>query len=124
MKKIDVCLVNSITNIGLCRMQKYIQYLGYSKDSYFKDTEVQLYRSFLLLLRKNDLKKVVNSSYFSCKTIYFNFLKKNELSYRMLRHKQFLPVRGQRTKTNARTQKNKNKNKKVDKGRTFMKKKK
>jgi ribosomal protein S13 len=124
MKKIDICLYNSVDNIGIYRINKYVQYLGYSVNAHFASTEVQLYRTFLDLLRKKDLKKVINASFMFCKNSYFNFLKENELSFRMIRHKQFLPVRGQRTKTNAKTQKNKNRNKKVDKGRTFVKKKK
>jgi ribosomal protein S13 len=124
MKKVEICLYNSVTNIGIYGVQKYIQYLGYSKNMHFASTEVQLYRVFLDLLRKTDLKKIINASYKFCKQGYLNFLKTEELSFRMLRHKQFLPVRGQRTKTNAKTQKRKNKNKRVDKGRTFVKKKK
>lgn len=54
----------------------------------------------------NDHKEVLVSNRFKLKLESINFLKKIK-NYRGLRHKYFLPVRGQRTHTNAKTCKKK-----------------
>jgi len=56
------------------------------------------------------IQKVVSSDYVTegdlRKVVYLNIRRLQEIgSYRGLRHKRSLPVRGQRTKTNARTRK-------------------
>jgi small subunit ribosomal protein S13 len=74
--------------------------------------------SFNLFKEKKDLLKILLKDKKQGRALYdfnvenINFLKNNK-SYRGLRHRRYLPVRGQRTHTNAQTIKKKFKKKKL-----------
>ena len=95
-----------IFGIGLARSQDILTKLGINYDTRVKD----LTDSEIAAIQKEltDNHKVEGELR---KEITLNIKRLQEIgSYRGLRHKRGLPVRGQRTKTNARTRKGPKKN--------------
>ena len=99
-KRVEVGLTY-IYGIGLPRSQKLLTYTGINPDTRIKDltdTEVNQIREYISQHYKveGDLRREVQ----------LNIKRLMEIgSYRGLRHRRNLPVRGQRTRTNARTRK-------------------
>ena len=99
-KRVEVGLTY-IYGIGLSRSQKILEKTGISPDVRVKD------------LTDDDLakiRKVIDEDYSVegalRREVALNIKRLTEIGcYRGLRHKKGLPVRGQRTKTNARTRK-------------------
>ena len=95
-----------IFGIGLVRSQDILRKLGISFDTRVKDlTDAEIAA----------IQKEITDNYTVegelRKEITLNIKRLQEIaSYRGLRHKRGLPVRGQRTKTNARTRKGPKKN--------------
>ena len=90
-----------IYGIGLTSSQKILAKAGINPDTRIKDlTDDQV----------NDIRKVIDESYKVegdlRREVALNIKRLTEIGcYRGLRHRKGLPVRGQRTKTNARTRK-------------------
>lgn len=99
-KRIEIALT-AIYGIGLSRSQEILKEAGISLDARAEtlvDDEVAKIRSII------DSKYVVEGNL--RREVSMNIKRLIDLgSYRGLRHKKSLPVRGQRSKTNARTQK-------------------
>ena len=99
-KRVEVGLTY-IYGIGLPRAQKILQATGVSPDTRIKDltdAQVTLLRDYISRSYKveGDLRREVQ----------LNIKRLIEIgSYRGLRHRRNLPVRGQRTRTNSRTRK-------------------
>jgi len=99
-KRVEVGLTY-IYGIGLPRSQKILQATGVSPDTRIKDltdAQVTLLRDYISQSYKveGDLRREVQ----------LNIKRLIEIgSYRGLRHRRNLPVRGQRTRTNSRTRK-------------------
>jgi len=99
-KRVEVGLTY-IYGIGLPRAQKILQATGVSPDTRIKDltdAQVTLLRDYISQSYKveGDLRREVQ----------LNIKRLIEIgSYRGLRHRRNLPVRGQRTRTNSRTRK-------------------
>lgn len=99
-KRVEVGLTY-IYGIGLPRAQQVLKATGVNPDTRIKDltdAEVTLLRDFIGQSYKveGDLRREVQ----------LNIKRLIEIgSYRGLRHRRNLPVRGQRTRTNARTRK-------------------
>lgn len=99
-KRVEVGLTY-IYGIGLPRAQKVLEVTNVSPDTRVKDltdTEVNQLRDYISQNYKveGDLRREVQ----------LNIKRLIEIgSYRGLRHRRNLPVRGQRTRTNARTRK-------------------
>jgi len=99
-KRVEVGLTY-IYGIGLPRSQQILHATGVSPDTRIKDltdAEVTLLRDYISQSYKveGDLRREVQ----------LNIKRLIEIgSYRGLRHRRNLPVRGQRTRTNARTRK-------------------
>jgi small subunit ribosomal protein S13 len=99
-KRVEVGLTY-IYGIGLPRAQQILQATGVSADTRIKDltdAEVTLLRDYIGQSYKveGDLRREVQ----------LNIKRLIEIgSYRGLRHRRNLPVRGQRTRTNSRTRK-------------------
>ena len=99
-KRVDIGLTY-IYGIGLSTAQQILKTTGVNPDTRVKDLteeEAQLLRSEIVNNHKveGDLRREVS----------MNIKRLMDIGcYRGLRHKQGLPVRGQRTKTNARTRK-------------------
>jgi len=99
-KRVEVGLTY-IFGIGLPRAQKVLKATGVNPDTRIKDltdAEVTLLRDFIGQSFKveGDLRREVQ----------LNIKRLIEIgSYRGLRHRRNLPVRGQRTRTNSRTRK-------------------
>ncbi len=103
-KKIEIALTY-IYGVGLTRSQHTLAATGVSPQTRVKDlteSEVQAIREFIgsNYRVEGDLRREVQ----------LNIKRLQEIgTYRGLRHRRALPVRGQRTKTNARTRKGKKK---------------
>ena len=99
-KRVEIGLTY-IFGIGLPRSQEILSSTGVSPDARIKDltdTQVNLLRDYISQHFKveGDLRREVQ----------LNIKRLIEIgSYRGLRHRRNLPVRGQRTRTNARTRK-------------------
>ena len=99
-KRVEVGLTY-IYGIGLTTSQKMIAEIGINPDTRIKDlseTEISKLRDYIEhhLKVEGDLRREVS----------LNVKRLMEIgSYRGLRHRKGLPVRGQRSKTNARTRK-------------------
>jgi small subunit ribosomal protein S13 len=99
-KRVEVGLTY-IFGIGLPRAQRVLQATGVNPDTRIKDltdAEVTLLRDYISQSYKveGDLRREVQ----------LNIKRLIEIgSYRGLRHRRNLPVRGQRTRTNSRTRK-------------------
>lgn len=99
-KRVEIGLTY-IYGIGLSTAQQILKTTGVNPDTRVKDLteeEAQLLRSEIVNNHKveGDLRREVS----------MNIKRLMDIGcYRGLRHKQGLPVRGQRTKTNARTRK-------------------
>jgi small subunit ribosomal protein S13 len=104
-KRIEIALTY-IEGIGLTTSRKILNITKIDPDKRAKDltdTEVAEINSAISSLEipiEGELRRMVNSDIRRLKEIK---------SYRGLRHQQGLPVRGQRTRTNARTRKGKRK---------------
>ncbi len=101
-KRVEVSLTY-IYGIGLSTSQKILEQLKINPDTRVKDlneTELGAIREYIdkNLTVEADLSRVVTGNIKRLKEIG---------AYRGLRHKASLPVRGQRTKTNARTKRGK-----------------
>ncbi len=101
-KRVEIALTY-IFGIGLTTSQKILAATGVNKDTRVKDlteAEVGKLRDFIdkTIRVEGDLQREVSLNIKRLKEIN---------SYRGLRHKANLPVRGQRTKTNARTKRGK-----------------
>ncbi len=101
-KRVEVSLTY-IYGIGLTTSQKMLQDLNINPDTRVKDLNEKELGSIREYIDKNltveaDLSRVVTGNIKRLKEIG---------AYRGLRHKASLPVRGQRTKTNARTKRGK-----------------
>ena len=99
-KRVEVGLTY-VYGIGLPRAQQILKHTGVNPDTRIKDltdADVTLLREFISQNYKleGDLRREVQ----------LNIKRLIEIgSYRGLRHRRNLPVRGQRTRTNARTRK-------------------
>jgi small subunit ribosomal protein S13 len=99
-KRVEIGLTY-IYGIGLTSSQKILAKAGINPDTRIKDlTDDQV----------NDIRKVIDESYKVegdlRREVALNIKRLTEIGcYRGLRHRKGLPVRGQRTKTNARTRK-------------------
>ena len=104
-KRIEIALTY-IEGIGLTTSRKILNITKINPDKRAKDltdTEIAEINSAISSLEipiEGELRRMVNSDIRRLKEIK---------SYRGLRHQQGLPVRGQRTRTNARTRKGKRK---------------
>jgi len=104
-KRIEIALTY-IEGIGLTTSRKILNITKINPDKRAKDltdTEIAEINSAISSLEipiEGELRRIVNSDIRRLKEIK---------SYRGLRHQQGLPVRGQRTRTNARTRKGKRK---------------
>lgn len=101
-KRVEIALT-SIYGVGLTTSQKVLQKTGIDPSTRVKDLtadEVAKLREEIdkQLTVEGDLQRLVSMSVGRLKEIN---------SYRGLRHKNNLPARGQRTKTNARTKRGK-----------------
>lgn len=101
-KRSEVALT-AIHGIGFPTSQKILQRAGVDPDKRVKDlTEVEVNKLRTLIDQEyqveGDLARLVSANIKRLKEIN---------AYRGLRHKASLPVRGQRTKTNARTKRGK-----------------
>ena len=111
-KRVEIGL-SYIYGIGLTSSQKILEKAGVNPDTRIKDlTDEEV----------NSIRKIIDSEYKVegdlRRDVALNIKRLKEIGcYRGLRHRKGLPVRGQRTKTNARTRKGpkkaviKNKNK-------------
>lgn len=101
-KRVEIALTY-IYGVGLSRSQEILQKSGVNPDTRVRDlTEDEVGRLREVIDKdyhvEGDLRREVNS----------NIKRLIEIgSYRGLRHRRGLPLRGQRTKTNARTRKGK-----------------
>lgn len=98
-KRVEIGLTY-IYGIGLPTSQKILKETGVNSDTRVKDLteeEVNLLRNYIKNLKiEGDLRR----------EIALNIKRLIEIgSYRGIRHRRGLPVRGQKTKTNARTRK-------------------
>ena len=99
-KRVEIGLTY-IYGIGLTRSQKILSKTGISPDVRIKDlTDEEV----------NSIRKVIDEDYKVegdlRREVALNIKRLTEIGcYRGLRHRKGLPVRGQRTKTNARTRK-------------------
>ncbi|BAH05259.1 MULTISPECIES: 30S ribosomal protein S13 [Clostridium] len=98
-KRVEIGLTY-IYGIGLPTSQKILKETGVNSDTRVKDLteeEVNLLRNYIKNLKiEGDLRREVA----------LNIKRLIEIgSYRGIRHRKGLPVRGQKTKTNARTRK-------------------
>jgi small subunit ribosomal protein S13 len=99
-KRVEIALTY-IYGIGRSRSQEILETAGVDRDTRVKDlTEGEIQR----------MRDVINSTYRVegdlRRQVQLNIKRLIEIgSYRGLRHRRNLPVRGQRTKTNARTRK-------------------
>lgn len=97
-KRVEVALTY-IFGIGPTRSRQILAATGVNPDTRVQDlteAEVQMMREFITgsFVVEGDLRRTVLS----------NIKRLQEIgSYRGLRHRRMLPVRGQRTRTNART---------------------
>ena len=97
-----------IFGIGLVSAQNILTKLGINYDTRVKDLTDSQVAAIQKEITDNDNYKVEGELR---KEITLNIKRLQEIgSYRGLRHKRGLPVRGQRTKTNARTRKGPKKN--------------
>lgn len=101
-KRVEIGLTY-IYGIGVASSRKILEKAGINPDTRIKDlTDDQV----------NDIRKVIDESYTVegdlRREVALNIKRLTEIGcYRGLRHRKGLPVRGQRTKTNARTQRGK-----------------
>ena len=99
-KRVEIGLTY-IYGIGVASSRKILEKAGVNLDTRVKDlTDEQV----------NDIRKVIDESYLVegdlRREVALNIKRLTEIGcYRGLRHRRSLPVRGQRTKTNARTRK-------------------
>ena len=99
-KRVEIGLTY-IYGIGVASSRKILEKAGVNLDTRVKDlTDEQV----------NDIRKVIDESYLVegdlRREVALNIKRLTEIGcYRGLRHRKSLPVRGQRTKTNARTRK-------------------
>ncbi len=99
-KRVEIGLTY-IYGIGVSSSRKILEKAGVNPDTRIKDlTEEEV----------NSIRKVIDSSYKVegdlRREVALNIKRLTEIGcYRGLRHRRGLPVRGQRTKTNARTRK-------------------
>ena len=99
-KRVEVGLTY-IYGIGLSSSKKILEKAGVDPDTRVKDLSSE---------QENSIRKVVDESYTVegdlRREVALNIKRLTEIGcYRGLRHRRGLPVRGQRTKTNARTRK-------------------
>ncbi len=99
-KRVEVGLTY-IYGIGLSSSKKILEKAGVNPDTRVKDLTDE---------QENSIRKVVDESYTVegdlRRDVALNIKRLTEIGcYRGLRHRRGLPVRGQRTKTNARTRK-------------------
>ena len=101
-KRVEIGLTY-IYGIGVASSRKILEKAGINPDTRIKDlTDDQV----------NDIRKVIDESYTVegdlRREVQLNIKRLMEIGcYRGMRHRKGLPVRGQRTKTNARTRKGK-----------------
>ena len=95
-KRVEIGLTY-IYGIGVSSSRKILEKAGINPDTRVKDlTDEQV----------NDIRKVIDESGDLRREVALNIKRLTEIGcYRGLRHRRGLPVRGQRTKTNARTRK-------------------
>lgn len=99
-KRVEIGLTY-IYGIGLTSAQKILTQAGVNPDTRVKDlTDAEV----------NNIRKIIDESYKVegdlRREVALNIKRLKEIGcYRGLRHRRGLPVRGQRTKTNARTRK-------------------
>ena len=99
-KRVEIGLTY-IYGIGLTSSQKILEKAGINPDTRIKDlTDEEV----------NSIRKIIDSEYKVegdlRRDVALNIKRLREIGcYRGLRHRKGLPVRGQRTKTNARTRK-------------------
>jgi len=99
-KRVEVGLTY-LFGIGLKRSQDILKHTKISPDTRIKDLSHEQVAAIQKCI--NDNYKIEGDLH---KEITLNIKRLQEIgSYRGLRHKRSLPVRGQRTKTNARTRK-------------------
>ena len=99
-KRIEIALTY-IKGVGRLTSNKILERVGISKDTRAKDISAEQ-----LAQIRGDIEKncVIEGTLF--RTVQLNIKRLKETKcYRGLRHERGLPVRGQRTKTNARTRK-------------------
>ncbi len=99
-KRIEIALTY-VYGIGLARSNKILKDAGISPDKRAKDLDDKEITSITHIIQESfqvegDLRRMQISNIKRLMSI---------ASYRGLRHKRSLPVRGQRTKTNSRTRK-------------------
>ena len=99
-KRVEVGLTY-IYGIGLSSSQKILAKAGVNPDTRVKDLTDE---------EENAIRKIIDESYKVegdlRREVALNIKRLTEIGcYRGLRHRRSLPVRGQRTKTNARTRK-------------------
>ena len=99
-KRVEVGLTY-IYGIGLSSSQKILKQAGINPDTRVKDLTDE---------QENAIRKIIDESYNVegdlRREVALNIKRLTEIGcYRGLRHRRGLPVRGQRTKTNARTRK-------------------
>ena len=99
-KRVEVGLTY-IYGIGLSSSQKILKQTGINPDTRVKDLTDE---------QENAIRKIIDESYNVegdlRREVALNIKRLTEIGcYRGLRHRRSLPVRGQRTKTNARTRK-------------------
>jgi small subunit ribosomal protein S13 len=103
-KRVEIALTY-IFGIGLSTSKKVLEATGVNADTRVKDLSEEEVNSLREYINKNvkvegDLRR----------TIALNIKRLVEIGcYRGIRHRRGLPVRGQKTKTNARTRKGKKK---------------
>ena len=99
-KRVEIGLTY-IYGIGLSNSQKILEKAGVNPDTRVKDLTDE---------QENAIRKIIDESYNVegdlRREVALNIKRLTEIGcYRGLRHRRGLPVRGQRTKTNARTRK-------------------
>ncbi len=99
-KRVEIGLTY-IYGIGLSSSQKILKKAGVNPDTRVKDLTDE---------EENAIRKIIDESYNVegdlRREVALNIKRLTEIGcYRGLRHRRGLPVRGQRTKTNARTRK-------------------
>ena len=99
-KRVEIGLTY-IYGIGLSSSQKILEKAGVNPDTRVKDLTDE---------QENAIRKIIDESYNVegdlRREVALNIKRLTEIGcYRGLRHRRGLPVRGQRTKTNARTRK-------------------
>ena len=102
--------IKKIKGVNLSSAKNLLSKLGIQKNSTFNELNLEyknkIYNLIATFIKENKILQLKNIE------AQFIINKKNKKNYQGLRHTNNLPVRGQRTKTNANTKKNKKINKK------------